>query len=265
MITIHIYSDESRHKNERFLLLGGIWINEENSPLALAEIEDLRSRKGYINDAKQHVNFLGEFKWQKISDKYLHVYKELVDIFFKWIEKDIVRFNVIMIDTHDKIVIEYGNIKNEGYYKFLYQLYFHNSKIPAVYKIYPDSITNPMQNNVDFDTLKKCLGAAFKKKFSRLLNPRNVYPKNFVNNITPIDSKTSQFIQVVDVVIGAIGYLQNGLHARAKVKKAKVELMKYIFDKVVLSGAIQICGKKYYVAKSTKFNIWLFKPNKKSS
>lgn len=263
MKIFHIYSDESRHKNERFLLLSGLWIEESQIKDAENDVKALRQRHGFVNSRGQHIDFLGELKWTKVSSKYLHVYRDLVDLMFEWIEKDVVRFNVMLIDTHDPIVVKYGNTGKDGYFKFLYQLYFHNSKIPAIYKIYPDRITNPLQSNVNFNLLQRCLNSAFKKKFKPLLNPADSLENlEFVNNITPLDSKSSQFIQVVDVVMGAIGYLQNELDRRDDARKAKVELMKHVIDKLILSRAIQVSGKKYYVARSTKLNIWLFRPNK---
>lgn len=265
MKTFHIYSDESRHKNERFLLLGGLWIEENQIEAAENEVKVLRRRHGFVNSEGKNIDFLGELKWTKVSSRYLYVYKDVVDLMFMWIEKGIIRFNIMLIDTHDPGVGKYSNIGKEGYFKFLYQLYFHNSKIPAVYQIYPDRITNPLQSNVNFNVLKQCLNSALGKKFSPLLNPAELSGNcEFVNNITPLDSKSSQFIQIVDVVMGAIGYLQNELDGRENARKAKIELMKYIFEKLVLSRAIQISGKKYFVARSTKFNIWLFRPNKKS-
>lgn len=99
-----------------------------------------------------------------------------------------------------------------------------------------------------------------------LLNPgEHAGIHGFINNITPTDSKQSQYIQLIDVIMGALGYLQNGLFRKEGAKKAKVELMKYIFEKITLSGAIKVSGKSYYVAKSTKFNIWLFRPRNKKS
>ena len=192
MKVIHIYSDESRHKAERFLLLSGLWIEEENVSSAEIEVKNLRHKSGYKNSQGKHIDFLGEFKWTKVSDKYLNVYRQLVDIFFEWIKQDKIRFCSMLVDTHNPEVIKQSNIKKEGYFKLLYQLYLHNSKIPAIYKIYPDRITNPKQHKVDFHKLDKCLDASFKNKFGILLNPENNIPlKGFVHSIIPVDSKLS--------------------------------------------------------------------------
>ncbi|MBP9751479.1 MAG: DUF3800 domain-containing protein [Candidatus Moranbacteria bacterium] len=264
MKRIRIYSDESRHKNERFLLLGGLWIEEEKVRIVEELIGQLRKESGYTRDDGQRIAFLGEFKWKKVSDKYIAVYKQLVDIFFDCIEKDAFRFCVMLVDTHNPVVVEQSNIKKEGYFKLLYQLYLHNSKIPALYRIHPDSITNPAQDKVDFSTLDKCLDRAFLKKFSPLVNPADLpNGKGFVEEIVSVNSKSSEFIQLVDVVMGGIGYFQNRLFTNPDAKKAKIELMKYIFDKLIYSGTIQTTGKRYIVARSTKFNIWVFRPKNK--
>lgn len=267
MKKIHIYSDESRHKNERFLLLGGIWIEENKIEIILKNIQELRKKNGFINSNNILIPFSGELKWTKVSDKYLHVYKELVDLFFKWINKDLMRSCIMLVDSKDPYVLQHSNIQNEGYFKLLYQLYFHNSKIPAIYKIFPDRITNPEQRNVNFTVLKNCLEAAFKKKFENKLNPqyKNNYC-NLINNITPVDSKLTQLIQVIDVIMGGIGYFENRLFEKDNARKSKVDLMKYIFDKMLYSGKMLTKGKKFMEVKSTKFNIWRFRPkNKKSS
>ncbi len=264
MKTIRIYSDESRHINERFMLLSGLWVDEDNIKKARSQIRKHRQKHGYTDSNGKHFDFEGEFKWQKVSDKYLHVYRGLVDIFFDWIQHDTVRFCCMLIDKEEAIVKKYKNIDQDGYFKLLYQLYLHNSKIPAVYKIFPDSISNATVK-VNLLKLDSCLDASLRNKFVPLLNSQEKIPaKGFVNNITPINSKSSEFIQMIDVIMGAIGFLQNGLFRRKKVKIAKVKMMKYVFEKMTLSGAIFVSGKHYYVAKSTKFNIWLFKPRGKN-
>jgi hypothetical protein len=261
MKTVRIYSDESRHKNERFLLLSALMVEEENVVSTEKEIIKLREKHGYINDQKKKINFTGELKWTKVSDKYFSVYQELTDIFFNWINKGKARFCTMLVDTQDPMVLSYSNIKKEGYFKLLYQLYYHNSKVPGIYKIFPDRITNPKQHKVDFSTMEKILERGFQKKFIPLLNPEEHNPpKGFINNITPIDSKTTEYIQIIDVIMGGIGYFQNQLFRRKGAKKAKVKLMKYIFEKMFYSGYMKIISKKFMIVKSNKFNIWIFRP-----
>lgn len=263
MQEINIYSDESRHRAERFLLLGGLWVRTEDVLFVEDEIKKIRKKHGYQNDSGQWVNFLGEFKWTKISDKYLPVYKDIVDLFFRLIDQSKIRFCVMLVDTHNPAVQAYNNIKRDGFFKLMYQLYLHNCKVPGIYKIYPDKITNP-QHKVNLEALRVTLDKSLMKKFVDLVPPTN-RPGHYVSNITPVDSKKIQIIQMIDVVIGAIGYFQNRYFEQSGARQSKVELMKYVFNKLIYSGTIKISGKKFLVARSTRFNIWLFRPKNKNS
>jgi hypothetical protein len=262
MNEINIYSDESRHRGERFLLLGGLWVRAKDAAQLEQEINRLRHKYGYTNNEGKFIDFLGELKWTKVSTKYLPIYKELVDLFFQLIEQGKIRFCAMLVDTHDPAVQEYDNIKKDGYFKLLYQLYLHNCRVPGIYNIFPDRITNPT-HTVNLVTLQISLERALVKKFAELVNPGD-RPERFVQAITPVDSKKVQMMQMVDVIIGAIGYFQNRHFKKEGAKKAKVELMKYIFDKLFYSGRIKIAGKKFVVARSTRFNIWRFHPKNKN-
>ena len=66
--TIHIFADESRHVNDRFMVLGGISCNLITISLITNKVQNLRNK----------YNFFSEFKWTNISDKYLNLYKELL-------------------------------------------------------------------------------------------------------------------------------------------------------------------------------------------
>lgn len=263
MHEIIIYSDESRHRGERFLLLGGLWIRADDIVPVENEIRQIRKNRGYRDSAGKWVDFRGEFKWTKVSDKYLRVYEDVIDLFFKLLEAAKIRFCVMLVDTHNPVVQKYDNIKRDGYFKLLYQLYLHNCKVPGLYKIYPDKITNP-QHKVNLEKLRIALDKSLTKKFAELV-PQENRPEHYVQNITPVDSKKTQILQMVDVVIGAIGYFQNRHFQQSGAKKAKIELMKYVFDKLIYSGTIKISGKKFIVARSTRFNIWLFRPKNKNN
>ncbi|MBU0569812.1 DUF3800 domain-containing protein [Patescibacteria group bacterium] len=258
--TIHIYSDESRHKGERFLLLGGLWVEKKQVAVLKGNITRLRNKHAYTNSQGKKIPFAGELKWTKVSNKYFQVYKDLVDLFFDGINKDKFRFCCLLLDTHLPEVVEYANLNREGYFKILCQLYFHNSKIPAEYKMFPDKISNPTKN-VNLPELQSALNNAFMNKFCSMINPVKWNSiGNLVKTIQPLDSKKEDIIQLVDVVLGSIGYFQNRHFEKKGAKKAKVKLMKYVLNKLILNGTILFSGKKFIVAKSTKFNIWMFRP-----
>jgi hypothetical protein len=263
MNEIIIYSDESRHRGERFLLLGGLWIKARDIPAAEEEIRKIRKEHGYRNDSGRWVDFRGEFKWTKVSTKYLAIYKEIIGLFFRLFDQGKIRFCVMLIDTHNPAVQKYDNIKRDGYFKLLYQLYLHNCKVPGLYKIYPDKITNP-QHKINLEKLRITLEKSLTKKFSELVPPEN-RPEQYIQAIMPVDSKKAQILQMVDVIIGAIGYFQNRHFQQSGAKRAKVELMKYVFDKLIYAGTIKIVGKKFLIARSTRFNIWLFRPKNKNN
>lgn len=263
MNEIHIYSDESRHRGERFLLLGGLWVRAQDIVSVENEILEMRKRHGYRNDADVWVDFLGELKWTKVSEKYLHVYREVVDLFFNLIDEGKIRFCVMLVDTHNPKVQKYDNIKRDGYFKLLYQLYLHNCTVPGVYKIYPDKITNP-QHKINLETLRITLDKSLANKFFNLVNPES-RAESYLQIIMPVDSKRVQILQIIDVVIGAVGYFQNRYFKQKGAKEAKVKLMKCVFDKLIYSGTIKIIGKKFLIARSTRFNIWLFRPNNKNN
>lgn len=260
----NVYSDESRYRCERFLLFGAIWLRRSEVPNFEAKVRTMREEEGYVNDTGQQVPFLGEFKWKKAgSHRYLHVYKKLVDIFFDSLEEDQIRTCIMLVDTSNPTFQSYNNINGDGFYRFLYQLYLHNSKVPGIYSIYPDKITNPT-HHVNLNELRRSLSHALRTKFSPLVNPVHL-PTEFLREIKPIDSKSTDVIQTVDVIMGAIGFYQNRLFEIEGANQAKVELMKYVLDKIIYSGALKFDGKNYLVVKSTRFNIWLFKPRNKKT
>jgi len=263
MNEIIIYSDESRHRGERFLLLGGLWIKAQDVLATEKVIWEIRKKHGYQKDSGKWADFRGEFKWTKISIKYLVIYKEIVDLFFRLIDEGIIRFCAMLVDTHNPSVQKYDNIKRDGYFKLLYQLYLHNCKVPGFYRIYPDKITNP-QHKINLEKLRITLEKSLAKKFNELV-PQESKPEQYIQSIIPVNSKKTQILQMVDVIIGAIGYFQNRHFQQSGAKKAKIDLMKYVFDKLIYAGTIRIVGKKFLIARSTRFNIWLFRPKNKNS
>ncbi len=256
---IHIYSDESRHRAERFMLLSGLWIKRENIQDLSKRFEQIRLDAGYEKDGGR-IPFKGEFKWTKVSKTHIPVYKKVVDILFDAHDEHLIRYCAMLVDTHDPVIREHDNMHTDGFFKLMYQLYLHNCRVPGEYWIYPDQITNPT-HKVNLETLKKTLESALQKKFADKINPdAPIVP--MVQEIKPINSKHVDLLQMIDVVMGGLGYYQNRLFEKEGASPAKTELMKYVMDKIIYSGALKFDGKHYLVVKSTRFNIWLFRPRK---
>ncbi len=222
----------------------------------------IRKKYGYDKDGIR-TDFRGEIKWQKVSTKYFPVYHEIVDLFFDLIDEHAIRFCCMLVDTQDDSVRSYNNIKSEGLYKLLYQLYFHNCRVPGFYKIYPDRITNA-RSDVNLEILKRALDAGLRRKFESKVPPQNA-PARYVLEITPQESHKHEAIQMVDLIMGALGYFQNRHFTNEGAKLAKVKLMKRVFDRLVFSGTFKIEGKHFMVVRSTRLNIWLFRPRNKNN
>ena len=261
METIRIYSDESGCAGVRHFLLGGLWIPEaEMGPLE-SEILKIRDKYGYKDSNGTWVKFLGELKWHKVSKRYLPVYKEYIDLLFSFLDSHRTRFCCLLLDMGTQEVKSQKNILGfqVGYFKLYYQLYFQNCEDEYIYKIFPDTIPTSDCHPLDLFNLQNARENSLAKKFG----PNR---EQIVNNITPVNSKYCEPIQIVDIVIGAIGYGQNdGAKQPGKINPAKRELAEYLNKKLVTIGALKPIEGGYERVRSQKFNLWLFQPNKKDT
>jgi hypothetical protein len=90
--------------------IGSVWMPAE-----------LRSNfKSSMTEIKERHSVHGEVKWQKVSPRYLELYKELVDYFFN---SNYLRFRVILVESDKVDNVKFNNSDAElGFYKFYYQL-----------------------------------------------------------------------------------------------------------------------------------------------
>ena len=239
MSIIRIYSDESSLQ-ERYFLLGAVWM-EENDVINC--IKNLRARNA--------PRCAAEFKWQKVSQNYLAIYQDLVDIFFDALKSGKLRYACLFLDTQNKEVRKYGNYRNEGYFKLYYQLFFQNSQKSGFYRIRPDDISK-INPSLDFEELRRCLEHALRKKFGAGVD---------VGNIAPMNSKASNMIQLVDVVNGTLACFLNDHFVKKDASPAKTALMRYFLARAERDGYIKVIDDNTVEGKrSDVFNLWPFKP-----
>ena len=218
-----IYCDESRQDlffnensitdNNKYIFIGGVMINKDNRDKIKKEINGLKE--------KYNLNKKTELKWNRVTTKYINLYKEI---------------RTISIDSSKLNLKKYHNANPElGFYKFYYQLLNHWLNDKDKFMIYTDIKTYSDPNVLN--NLKRCLN--------------NKEHLNSVEKIYAIESHESVFLQLEDILMGATAYKKNyGYNGKSN---AKVELVKYLEEK--LGHPLLPTTKS--ASKYNWFEIWL--------
>ena len=199
--TFNIYCDESTHlPNDGcpYMLLGYICV-----PYPL-----IKEAKLAINDIKDKYGFDGEMKWSNINRKTRPMYAELVECFFR----SSLKFRSIVVKKSDIDENRPGYSFNDFYFRMYYQLlHIPTSDVDNAFNIY-------------FDIKDTCSHLKL-RKLKEILD----YKSN-VRNFQFMKSHESQFIQLADVLMGAVNYnLRMGtgnLPGISESKKHIIELIK---------------------------------------
>lgn len=195
MKTYNLYCDESCHTSNPvhpYLLLGYIGVPYNQMELHKSEIKAL----------KEKYFFYSEIKWSKVSHSKYAFYQDLIEYFFA---SDLF-FRAVIVDK--------SQIKNElfqqddhtFYYKMYYQLIHHRIDMTANYNVYFD--VKDALSKIKIRTLREVLNVQY----------------GVFRNIQSIPSKESIFIQLTDLILGAISYK---LRKLSKVK-TKMDIIKKI-------------------------------------
>lgn len=183
----NIYCDESCHLSyDKFnqMLLGAIQC-------------PIQCRKRICNDIRQlkkkhnlPENF--EIKWTKVGGKKIEFYYDLIDYIF--LEKNL-KFKCLIFDNKDDLVKL--NPSNEEYNLWYYRMYF----------ILLNEFTNPNDKCSIYMDIKDTRGGDRIKTLQNVLC-NNIYDfkKEVIRKIQLIRSEESEILQLVDLMIGAIGY-----------------------------------------------------------
>jgi hypothetical protein len=180
-----IYCDESSHdrltkEQERrngFFFIGGIWIPAEHR-LQLKES---------IRNLQDIYQTHGELKWNRVCPSRLQVYQSLIDVFFD----SPARFRCVAIECKKVDLLRYDNSDAElGFYKFYYQLLHHWITDFNEYSVFVDFKINRDPSRL--------------KTLHRVLEYGNLAAR--VARVQALNSGESPFIQLVDVLTGAVGH-----------------------------------------------------------
>lgn len=199
---IEVYCDESRpetifsnNSTDRYMVIGGIWVNN-------TERKKVKNKMNYL---KKKYKIKGEIKWTKVSPMSLDFYKEMLEYFF---ENEEIRFRCIVVDSYKIDLEKYHNSDGElGFYKFYYQLLNKWIDGNESYRIYLDNKSNKDGNRLH--ELKRILNAV---SFSS------------IESVLSVNSGESIFVEIVDVLIGAVGYKYNN-YGNSESKRSLVDMI----------------------------------------
>ena len=239
----YIFADESNTDKSRFMLIGGIWVDEPTYLQVVAECKKFKLENGWNEKTK--------FNWKYISKKTLPQYCKFIDIFFKYN----LQFNCIIIDRKEINLKAENNDPELGFYKFYYQLLRKNSKSDIPYYVYLDRRNN--REPTRLDTLKE-----FLKRDNHpidFLGFRTTEKGKDIKALEFVNSETYNLIQFSDLLLGAIGYHYNKKHLLPDASQHKSAFANYIALKINKPDLNFCTGKHGY----KNLNLWLFKSDKK--
>ncbi len=238
----YIFADESNTDKSRFMLIGGIWIDELTYQQVITDCKNFKIQYNWSENTK--------FNWKYISKKTLQQYCQFIDIFFKYN----LQFNCIILDRKEINLKAENNDPELGFYKFYYQLLRQNSKPDIPYYIYLDRRNN--REPTRLETLKN-----FLKMDTHPINSCGIRIKDKGKNIKALEfvnSETYDLIQFSDLLLGAIGYHYNKRHLQPNASSHKSEFANYLAYKINKNSLEFHTSKQGY----KNLNLWLFKPTK---
>lgn len=233
--------DES-YTSGRFFVLGALIVPVQNHPKLVAELRQWKQAKGLNPDS--------ELKWTKVSRRYVPVYGELMRWFFGHLWAMHFTLRSLIMDTGSSFYRDFSAGKEErGFYKAYHHLLLQCLRDICI----PDTTASALillderKDRYPFqrDVLRKTLNAAMRRDYR---------VERAVVNIEHRRSsgpKGEPLIQLVDVIIGAVGFVRNQFGALPGASFAKRELVQVVEEQ---AGA-QLA---YDTMPRSTFNLWTF-------
>lgn len=227
--TFNIYCDESCHlPNDRqgTMVLGAIGCLLSKTREIAKRLHEIKQEHGLSPDF--------EVKWNKVSVAKLDFYRAWVDYFF---DDDDLVFRAVIASKDGLQHDAYGQDHDTWYYKMMFLLLGHMIRPDSKVRIYLD---------------KKDTRSAVKvrKLHDVLCNDRLDFDHEIIERVQVVESHAVEQMQLADLLMGAIGYVNRGLQDNA----GKLALIERIRER-----------SRYDLTRSTllretKFNLFKWQP-----
>lgn len=233
---INIYCDESCHlpyDQSDVMILGALSCQESEKQRISQDIRAIKSKYG--------INSKVELKWTKVSKTKIELYKELIDYFFS---NEHLKFRGLVATNKSKLNHKVFNDDdfNLWYYKMYYLLL--------------DRYCQPYEQYRIFIDIKDTNGGPRLKKLHEVLcNNKYDFKQDIIMDIKQINSNRSDFMQLADIIIGALGFYHRGLYRASNSSIYKKELVEHLIGHIGEQNIVKGCS-----VQETKCNIFIWHP-----
>ncbi len=233
---INIYCDESCHlenDNNRIMVIGGVICPIECRKQIYEDIRDLK--------VKNNISSYTEIKWTKVSDSRKDFYLELINYFFN---NPNLGFRAIFLDKSELNHKKFHQTSDEFYYKMYYLMLKGIFESNSQYNIYLD-----MKDTLGFKKIQLL------KEICNKLQTRKGYSYELVQKIQEVRSHEVELVQLSDLLIGAVSYVNRGLNSNP----TKLELIDLIKKR---TGYSSLTVSTFL--KESKFNLFHWEPQREA-
>lgn len=229
----NIYCDESchlEHDRQKVMVLGAVWMPADAVKEVSIRISEIKQEHGLHPRA--------EIKWTKVSTSKQRLYLDLVNYFF---DVDSLRFRALVAPKDGLMHVVHQQTHDEWYYK----MYFDMLKI----------IFSPNGRYHIYLDIKDSRGGRKVSNLHKVLcNNLYDFKREIIQRVQIIRSDESQVMQLADVLIGVISYVNRGLTGSA----AKMAMVEKVRER---TGYILTRSTLY---REEKFNIFCWLPSWKN-
>ena len=188
--SISIYCDESSHlenDQSRVMGLGALFCPTDKKDEVFERIREYKVKHSLPKEF--------EIKWTKVSSSKIDFYLDLINYFF---DVDYLGFRSVIIDKKGLDHDLNDSNHDEFYYKMNFLLLKQLLKPTKQYKIYLDKKDTNGKRKID-------------KLHSYLFHSKIEFKKGMVNRVQEVVSDQIELVQLCDLLLGAVCYVNRGL------------------------------------------------------
>lgn len=209
MSNFNIYCDESchlEHDHINVMVLGAVWCPQDAVREINKRVREIKKQNG--------VSTTAEMKWTKISPAKVQLYTDFVNYFF---DDERMHLRAVIIPDKGSLDHErFGQTHDDWYYKMYFEMLKQILTREDLYDIYID--IKDTRSNHKAQKLREVLS-----------NANYDFQQKIVRRLQPIRSEEVEIMQLVDILIGALGYANRKFtdsHVKSTAKLAIIELIK---------------------------------------